>query len=473
MLTNWNYHPYIPANIMHMIDKPTICRLAPGVNEIEFEWFDNYCSTMNHRALCYEVLTEGVTLLVASKPLDSYTYRLTNLKDDCEYLIYISRNEDNQKSLDRRFRTGFIPGVIVNYIHPLDSAFEFSGKYLCSPSIVKLKSGILLASMDVYAPGAPQNLTLLFRSDDNGRTWKYVTDLFPCFWGKLFLHQEILYMLAVSTEYGDLLIGYSIDDGKNWSAPQRIFTGCQSLIRAPMPVISYAGRLWTTIESGNFDSGFKNSILSINENDDLLISENWGYSEFVAYDPNWEGTVKGPCLGCIEGNVVVSPKGDLFNFLRYQISNCIPNYGKALILRGNKENPQEKLEFEQIVEFNSAMSKFDILRDDITGYYITIANKVINIETPNQRNILSVMISKDLIIWEEADILFDYRNMSSEKIGFQYIDFVIADQDLLYLSRTAFNNADSYHDSNCITFHKIDNFRKYFKNFDEVGIENP
>ena len=32
----------------------------------------------------------------------------------------------------------------------------------------------------------PQNLTLIFRSDDEGASWHYVSELHPCFWGKLF-----------------------------------------------------------------------------------------------------------------------------------------------------------------------------------------------------------------------------------------------------------------------------------------------
>ena len=57
--------------------------------------------------------------------------------------------------------------------------------------------------MDLFEGGAPQNLTLLFGSSDNGETWEYISELFPCFWGKMFIYDGALYMTGVSTEYGD------------------------------------------------------------------------------------------------------------------------------------------------------------------------------------------------------------------------------------------------------------------------------
>ena len=109
-------------------------------------------------------------------------------------------------------------GTVVNYLHPDDSYYAFSGHALCSPSLVRHPDGHLLASMDVFSGGFPQNLTLIFRSDDDGKTWHYLSELMPCFWGKLFIHKGELYMLSVSTEYGDLLIGKSVDGGKTFSA---------------------------------------------------------------------------------------------------------------------------------------------------------------------------------------------------------------------------------------------------------------
>ena len=47
------------------------------------------------------------------------------------------------------------------------------------------------------------------------------------------------------------------------------------------------------------------------------------------------------------------------------------------------------------------------------------------------------------------------RNCDKEKIGFQYVDFIIENGVILYLCRTALNNAHSFHDSNYSIFGTI------------------
>lgn len=464
---SWNYSPYIPLKEEERADSPYICRLAPSENGFEAEWFDANSKELSHTIICQEYVKDGEGEIAASVDATSNKVKLSNLKKDCEYVLFVVRNADGKESQKRRFKTGYVPGTVVNYLHPQDKAYAFSGKFLCSPSIVRLPSGTLLASMDVYASGAPQNLTFIYRSTDNGASWEYLTDLYPCFWGKLFVHREKLYMFALSTEYGKLFIGCSEDEGKTWTQPATILPGRARMSeggphKSVMPVISYKGRLWTGIDFGSWKlGGHANTLLSINEDDDLLVPENWVCPEFVKYNPEWEGTVKGEVRGCLEGNAVVAPDGTICNFLRYQIEKCTPNHGKALILKGDADHPEKQLEFWRVVDFNSALSKFNVIKDDKTGNYISIASKVTNAETPKQRNVLVLLYSKDLINWNEAKVLLDYSSMPPEKVGFQYVDFIIEGEDILYLSRTAFNNADTYHNSNYITFHRIENYNQY------------
>ena len=77
-----------------------------------------------------------------------------------------------KKSLVRLARTGDAVGAVVNYLHPDDKAYSFSGQYLCSPSMVRHPEGHLLSSMDLFDYDARQCLTLIFRSDDDGKSWK-------------------------------------------------------------------------------------------------------------------------------------------------------------------------------------------------------------------------------------------------------------------------------------------------------------
>ena len=112
-----------------------------------------------------------------SVPLCGHSGSVDGLDDDTDYAFRVERS-DGVSSTERLVRTGEVPGIIVNYLHPDDPEYEFSGRYLCSPSLLKLPDGSLLASMDLYAGGAPQNLTLIYVSHDGGRTWSHLTELF-------------------------------------------------------------------------------------------------------------------------------------------------------------------------------------------------------------------------------------------------------------------------------------------------------
>lgn len=188
-----------------------------------------------HRALCRRLhlqwlpaSSEGNTSCAAhpgAKPFRKWgapkdcAFTLRGLEDHRDYAFQISRGD--RASRLRLVRTGEAVGTVVNYLHPQDDCYSFSGSALCSPSLLRLPDGALLASMDVFASAAPQNLTLIFRSEDDGRTWNYACELMPCFWGRLFFHRGAVYMLACSTEYGDLLIAAATTADAPSALPRR------------------------------------------------------------------------------------------------------------------------------------------------------------------------------------------------------------------------------------------------------------
>lgn len=61
-----------------------------------------------------------------------------------------------------------------------------------------------------------QNLSVLFRSNDDGVTWQYVTDIFPLFWATLFVYDGKLCAVGCSKEYGDMQVLTSDDSGTTW-----------------------------------------------------------------------------------------------------------------------------------------------------------------------------------------------------------------------------------------------------------------
>ena len=311
----------------------------------------------------------------------------------------------------------------------------------------------------------PQNLMILFKSADNGVTWNYLTDLFPFYWGSLFVHHNKLYVLGLTTEYGDLQIACSENGGEDWSSPVTLFRGsnfrCQmgGMHRAPMTVINYNGRLWTSAEYGSWAmGGHLPMVLSIKENDDLLIPENWCMSEPLKFEGDWlaesrrrsgasvlditidsDGNILGEKRGdSIEGNIVVGKDGNIYNIMRY-----FPN--EALYLKVDEKDPEKKLKFDGILPFDMGHSKFQISQHE-SGIYYAVGNRL------PKRNIVSLYKSDDLKNWVFVKDILDYKDYDLTKVGFQYPYFIFDGDEILLLLRTAFNNADTFHNTNYTIF---------------------
>ncbi len=456
-VTSWDFHPYNPP--LREFGGIYICRLAPSKNAIHAEWLDigadTYTVTYKKRGEEKEY-----TIIVYQNECD-----ITDLEEYIDYEITVRAGEKYSRT--RLARTGDAVGdTVVNYLHPEDDAYAFSGQYLCSPTIVRHPDGFLLAGMDVFRGGAPQNLELIFRSDDDGKTWHYVSELYPCFWGRLFIYEKSVYMISCSTEYGDLLIGRSDDGGKSFTVPTVLLRGaCKcnmaGVHKNPQPPMVYNGRMWFTMEWGAWALGTHAAMVgSFPVGSDPLRAENWLFSEPCPYDPSWKGTAEGPSAGNIEGTLVVFPDGNLYNVMRYDMGRAKPRFGRVLAYRVNTEEPEASLIYDHAIEFPGNHSKFMIRYDDVSGYYYTVICRITEEGKVSDRRLLSLMKSRDCESWEVVTDLVDKRAEASEKdVGFQYPDFFIEGEDIFLLCRTAMNGAANFHDSNYSTFHRICGFR--------------
>lgn len=458
----WSYAPYRP--LLTDVGDIYICRVAPGENSIHFEWLEG-----GNEFKIYLKKRSDKDFVFVGTTTDSQ-FDIENLETDTDYEFYVESG--TKKSRIRLARCGKSVGTVVNYLHPDDEAYAFSGRFLCSPSMVRHPDGYLLASMDLYEGSSPQNLTLIFRSDDDGNTWHYVSELMPSFWGKMFVHKNELYMLSCSTEYGDLLIGKSSDGGKTFTAPIVLMRGSNGkggnngFHKNPQNVVVHRGRIYETLEWGNWHNGtFYHAamVMSCDVNDDLLNPENWSFSEPVKYNPKWKGTVDGNASATLEGTLCVSPDGELLNIMRYAIGDANPPYGLVLAYRVNTDNPDAPLEYSHSVKMPCNNSKFMIKYDEKSKKYFSIVSRILEKENVYRRNLLSLMISDDLENWELVCDLIDYRNTDVRKVGFQYVDFKFEGDDIIFLCRTAINNANNFHDANYSTFHRIENFRNLIK----------
>ena len=418
-------------------------------------------------------------MLWNKKRIDNYNmnrFFFDDLQPNSDYRCYLEIHLDTGETIKtpfRLFRTGTSIGTIVNYHHPKDRIYDFSGLYTCSPSIVKLPSGRILVSNDYYKRNGGQNLTTVFYSDDEGASFHHSCDLFPCFWGKLFVYRNALYMLGTSTEYGDLIISKSTDEGSSFGDPVVLMKGGNAITggphKAPMPILKAKGRLWTSIDYGSWIRGGHDSCMaSIDENADLLNPDNWIISEPLKYNPNWKGAVQGTGrFSGLEGNAVLSRDNQILNILRYNTQGGIPNYGKILVLRVDESDLKSPLIFHEIVDCLGNMSKFTILFDSKSDRYLSLVNKV---ETENikQRNIVSLIASKDLWKWNLIKDIIRIPG-DTKKVAAQYIDFLIDGTKIKFVSRTAINNANNYHNANYITYHEIEDYADLIAESEEKG----
>ena len=457
-VTTWSFRPY--QQVVHKKNQIYICRLEPFKTGVTLDWLrpEGYEGDFT---VCWRVL-DG--LETAEMPVSGTTYTITGLLDKFDYEVFVLGN--GYESSVRLVRPSDIGGKVINYLHPEDSVYGFAGKYLSSPSIIRCKNGDLLASMDIFDSFAPDNLTLIYRSRDNGATWEYSCELFPCFWGKMFVHKGDVYMFANSNEYGDLLIGRSTDNGHTFEMPTVLFrSSCNraegGLHKNVVPFVEHSGRLWSSIEYGTWEKGgkFHYMLISADANGDLMDPASWELSEPLVYDHNWPGAAKGLSRGAIEGNTVIAPDGKLMCMLRYEIAKCDPAYGLALMLEADTSSPDKPMKFNGFAKFTANKVKFTVIRDEKSGYYYTIGSRLTGAEGANYRNLLSFYRSKDLYNWEVLRDLIDYTDRNPRKYGAQYVDSIIDGDDLIWLCRQGYGGANSFHNSNYITCHVLKNFR--------------
>ena len=461
----WSYAPYRP--LFENVGDIYICRIVTEADRISFDFLDigasEYSVFYRIRGSERRFIFAGT---VKSDGNRDITYTLTGLTDGTDYEFYVSSGI--KKSRTRLARCGhFDCESVINYLHPDDEAYAFSGRSLCSPSIVRHPNGNLLASMDVFAGNHPQNLTLIYRSDDNGKTWHYVCELFPCFWGKMFVHRGELYMLGCSTEYGDMLIGKSTDGGYSFSEPTVLYRGLNGkngspgIHRNPEPVIEYKGRLWNTVEWGSWSRGY-HAVMAVSApiDADLLDSQSWEFTDPLKYDESWEGLPEGKSAGNIEGCPVIGPDGKLYSLMRYDMRGMRPNYGLALLYEINTDDHAAPMKFKKAVKFPANHSKFIVVWDEASGHYYSLATRIIDSEHQGSRNLLSLMKSPDLENWTNVSDILNYLQADPKYVGFQYVDFIIEGDNILFQCRTSINGARNFHDANYETFHIIRNFRE-------------
>ncbi|MEE4194741.1 MAG: sialidase family protein [Anaerolineae bacterium] len=369
--------------------------------------------------------------------------------------------------------------------HPVKYQPERTQTYLGSPSLLRLPDGALLASHDYFGKGCPRNhegeesLTSIYRSEDDGATWQNITHLMNCYWSTLFLLQDAVYILGVSQQYGSIVIRRSEDGGFTWTHPADEKSGL--LFRggyfheppnyhcAPVPVLRWNGRIYKGFEDLDplqHGPGFQACVISASEDADLLDAASWIMSNKLRFDPAWIPDALGhPAQpGWLEGNLVAGSDGQLWNILRFKSA---PSCDVAAMVRVSKDGSQLQFDPQEgFIDFPGGETKFTIRYDPQTQVYLSLVNNNTAPGWPNQRNVLSLSVSKNLRDWQVVTTLMsDDSGLSQEDsirlTGFQYVDWQFDGDDIIYLVRAAYRGAIRYHDANYIIYRVLKNFRSY------------
>ncbi len=352
------------------------------------------------------------------------------------------------------------PGVVI------DHSPAASGIYVGSPAIAILPSGTYVAAHDEFGPHSSETTsgtTHVFASTDRGATWSAIATFDSAFWGSLFVRERTLFWIGATKQFGDIAIRSSSDEGKTWTAASVIVRGAFHC--APTPVVIGNGRIWRAFEvvgRGGWPGKFEAAMISAPVDADLTKPESWTTSRALHGDHAWRGN---RFRGWLEGNAIVTPDAKVVDVLRVVDDDHDEHAALATVAPDGKS-----LQFDPTADFLTIPGggkKFTIRYDAASKLYWSLVNYVPRTKetakaSPDRtRNTLALVASPDLVMWQVRAIVLAHSDRA--KHAFQYVDWQFDGDDLVAVSRTAFDDDDGgahdMHDANYLTFHRVEKFR--------------
>lgn len=343
--------------------------------------------------------------------------------------------------------------------------------YCSCPSIARLGDSVFV-SMDTS--GAK---VLVFESTDGGKTFAFRSLLTSFHFATIFELNGALYLLGSYAGGGADQVGIakSTDGAETWS-PITHFKGADDLNAhsTSNSVLIANGRVYKAYNGRGgvvFENGCTAYMVSAPVDADLLDAGSWTLSNSVPFTtdlftthPN--GSKNTSFAYMEEGNAVLGPDGTLMAI--YGVK-AVPTYAYAAVFRCTADG--KTMSFDRngegsIIEFPGGNSKFTVRYDERTGKYLALVSRNTDDRYWFQRNVLSLLVSDDLVNWEvKGDVLVDPTVMNDyiamTKHGFQYVDFIIDGDDLLLAVREAMGDSDCFHNANYLTFYRIENYSRY------------
>lgn len=360
--------------------------------------------------------------------------------------------------------------------------------------------------------GGADHVGQIFISDDKGTSWRFIC-------ARNFSQQRVFEAggkLWLIGHCDDLVIYCSEDNGETWDDGSWLTQGlhwhqsaCNMLVEDGYVNLIMERRIQYEGEvKSSWDvAGLAPVMLRAKETDDLRKRESWVFSEEVRFRDvidedalEWfglpfypsrlhpevgkDGTYLQMQSGWLESNLVritdpdhywYDPSGKTFHIVMRSHVGCS---GYCCIMRAVVEEdririlPQENPSGRKVVflPMPGGHNRFHVLWDEPSKLFWLVSVQSIDSMTRmeklsanrynipcDERHRLQLHFSKNLVDWCFAGMLCVGE---TEKHSRHYTSVAVDGDDLIFVSRTSDENADSAHNTNMSTFHCVKNFRK-------------
>jgi hypothetical protein len=391
---------------------------------------------------------------------------------------------------------------------------------IATPGIVVCPNGRIVATIQVSGKGVKKmeavrkgGRTFVYTSDDHGKTWQNKANV-DVMHARPFIADGKLYIMG---HMGDVRIARSEDWGNTWSKMVEL-TKDQKWQSTAANVWYKDHHIYLALEKRVYDKSdawygaeLAPVLFRGNMKKNLLERENWtlssakAFRDFVndrkintlfglpfypGYYPDRyflpdAGRRNASPMGWLETNVVqiedphhyfYDPNGNTFHlFMRAStgrtniacVLKCVEENNGRLQTKIEKAPSGKDLLF---TPMPGGHMRFHVLYDEQTELYWLLNTQATDSMTrakylpserfglaDNERRRMQLHFSKNMFDWVFAGLV---AVGPSEKQARHYASMAIDGDDLLILSRSGNENAESAHNGNIITFHKIKNFRR-------------
>ncbi|MBQ7347084.1 MAG: hypothetical protein IJW55_03930 [Clostridia bacterium] len=309
-------------------------------------------------------------------------------------------------------------------------------------------------------------VTYIKKSTDNGVTWTAVGQVDDLRWGSAFTLNNEVWLLGNNVLSNNAMIAHVTSGGKVESATL-------------MSGVGGGGPTTVLVANGRVYKAYNDRTVSAPVNANLLSADSWTLSNRITgvLDAAWLKSASGKAVTGIqtqECNLLIGPDGAIYNVMRiegyvvdsYGNNNNILGAGYAAILKLSDDGSTYTVPESGalIKNFPTGVSKFSIRYDEASGKYICVSNLYTGAKLLNQRTVMVISTSTDLLNWETKDALLVEREMINRDVsafahGWHYADFVTVDGDLYYVVRESVGDANDWHTGNYIGFYTLEDYQ--------------